>query len=122
MNCTSPSNVGEKCPFSIEEAYAVVEGVLVRTRIQPIKWTPIDTVLLQSDTQCEAYGDLWIYRTDMNFAFVDGETSIGSRYGANGYTSFGLVDHEKIKAAIRSATERAITDYLKANFDLGEDE
>jgi hypothetical protein len=108
------------CSFSESDVRETVEGVLVRSRIKFVeaggpKQDGFPWLLVI--TTCSPDDGLWSVRID----FV-GENADGYRYryGLFGYGASGTYSDNPnyILDTVRQNTERAVTDYLKANFDL----
>ncbi len=105
---------GAGCPVSRDQVDAVLSGVLVRSRIKRV-----DSVGegpgLSVVVDCEGR----IFDIDIDF-FSRTAQGLWDRLGMISYGTHGTygADSEYLLNAVREGFESAITDYLKANFDL----
>ena len=116
----------EHCPISIVDLDELVNSVLVRSRIRKKSAWAENELILSVEIGCTLVSDSrWTFRYDVYFPrfskresgdLLETTTIDGKHYG------IGTNDEDGIRSAMRRFVEDAITDYLKANFDLGEDE
>jgi len=116
----------EHCPISVVDLDELVNGVLVRARIKKKSAWAENELLLSVEIGCKLLSDsMWAFRYDVFYSRFSLDTSgnliettaiDGKHYG------IGTKDEDGMRSAIRELVEDAITDYLKANFDLGEGE
>ena len=120
----SVHRVSPLCGISENEIRELINGVLVRSRIKP--GYDVSGLHLFVDLQCgeKDIGTSYAWAVDVEFAsrLVGRDSSIDFRYGYFGNSTFGVGDKQDVIAIAKRNIERTITDYLKANFDLGEDE
>ena len=106
------------CPtFELE---ALVNGVLIRSRVRPLDFTETPELYLNVIAECLEFSTrerFYSYSIDIRFAFRN-SAFVHLIYESPNYGAFGHGDSDFIQEAIKDATERAITDYLQANFDL----
>ena len=108
------------CPISRAEVVEIMEGVFVRSRIKPLggsHWTmkPLNLTVSLGCMKHEYDNPMF----SIHMRFGDSSREIPIEYVAL-YSYFGMGGKEFIKTALRARTEAAMTDYLKANFDLGD--
>ena len=107
--------VGAKCPYNAVDLAPVVENAIVRSRIKAI-----GTFDTQADFFLEALlecidGTPFVYVSSVYF---------GRRIGywiASDFGSFGTTNNPQLsdlERVLKEGVERAMTAYLKANFDL----
>jgi hypothetical protein len=111
--------VSSTCPISEKEMQEMVEGVFIRSRIRPLdKWTAGE-VMLHIDLQCIGDSDFQSYIVNVELekpsVTADG-TVLTTSLAGNPYGAFGRGDASSIKNEIKDSVERALTDYIKANF------
>jgi hypothetical protein len=112
---------GKDCPASVDEIERAVSGVLVRSRLKRIDRAPNrDNAVgtfpwLMISLRCTA--DLYAFDVDFVASDADGFLD---RLGLTGYGTAGTNANstEVFLGALRKNIEAAITDYMKANFDL----
>jgi hypothetical protein len=111
---------GKDCPASVDEIQETVSGVLIRSRIKRVAQAPTRENAagtfpwLMIAVRCT--DDLFAF--DIDFVEPDTEGFL-DRLGLIGYGTSGTnADREDFLNSLRQDVERAITDYLKANFDL----
>lgn len=114
------------CPVSTTELQDLAKGVLIRSRIKPLGgWTP-SVVALYAYIDCIKPADVYVFRYDLYFArFSDSPFSddpVITHTPLWDYSNVGIGQASFITESIKLAIEEAITDYLKANFDLDEDD
>jgi hypothetical protein len=128
------TSIGPKgsCPISRVALEEIVRGVFVRSRIKPARWNENDTsnreLYLFVDVSCydppEIY-PMFFYNIEAGFGerMEVRDRSLPVRFFVNKhYGSIGVVDDSGLRSRVKSRVEEAMTDYLKANFNLGEDE
>jgi len=121
--------VGEECPFTFDEGWNIVSGVLTRARIKTlirelnVSYPP---PFFQVLVACTSVGtDGYIYNLEIDFvgpAQTHDKTYYLARWGSYGSGVYGQGSSANVRQVLRNKVEDAITDYLGANFDLGEDE
>lgn len=107
--------VAEECRVSAERAIETVHGVLIRSRIKPLDYgTSPGYFALSVIVNC-----LGKTAFAVQVDFLDQIAGSRVRYGT-GHGTFGTYgdDPEYVVSAIKTSTERAVTAYLEANFDL----
>lgn len=130
-----------KCPFSLESIDVMIDGILTRSRLKRTPFTAerfakeirreISGFRLEVKTNCDDDDDA---PHNFNIKVGFGEYATISRpwgnqqiwmyhdpyvYGASGtYDPAREPNISFLKNAIRESVEDALTDYLKANFDL----
>lgn len=113
----------DDCPFSDEVLQQETKGVLIRSRIRPAEgWYPRQTLLYVDATCFRNSNNVNLFDVDIFFAKFetnqDGDAVIS--HTVVNYGTIGQGDREFLLNAIEEGVERAITDYLVANFDLGD--
>ncbi len=109
------TGVTEPCEISEQQLRDTVEGVLIRSSITPIEFGESPAWLgLQVNVDCLGTS-MFAIRVD----FVDAIDLVAVRYGTVGYGSFGAHagDSDVVSSGVTRQVERAIADYLIANFD-----
>lgn len=108
--------VGSGCPETLDEYSKLIQGIFVRSRLP--RTDQFDGLNLYADLQCTGVvvDGLHAFSLDVHFARVTDDGLM--LYGATNYGRLGLADKEAISDEVRDTSEAAITDYLKANFDL----
>ena len=109
------TGVTEPCEISEQQLRDTVEGVLIRSSITPIEFGESPAWLgLQVNVDCLGTS-MFAIRVD----FVDAIDLVAVRYGTVGYGSFGAQagDSDVVLSGVTRQVERAIADYLIANFD-----
>jgi hypothetical protein len=107
---------GSGCALSDNELLDTVQGVLIRSRIKPVDYRKSTgffglNVAVECSNKTQAF--------DVRVDFMDNINGWPIRIG-DGYGTFGTFAGNKsyLLMAVSHAVETAITDYLKANFDL----
>ena len=121
--------VNEACPFSQDEGRKIVTDVLTRARIKSLKpelgvsYHPPFFQVLATCTNVNPDSYWFTYAIDFlgTAEAIDG-VSYEVRWGDVTLGSSGVDNSTTLKNVLRQDVEDAITGYLKANFDLGEDE
>ncbi len=123
--------VNEFCPMTNSELKKMVDGVLVRSRIKPVSFSMElgrGNAYLDVSLSCTEHSSVeratFIFMVDfLGSMFVEAKGSMRIRYGeVPAGMVFGYGSISSAKPEMKSKVEGVITDYLKANFDLGEDE
>ena len=116
-------NWDSECPFTKDEMQTAVEGVLTRSRINPSDNWLDDPVFLNVTMHCidDPNTEWYIYETDVDYvvSHISGRfehTMVFYDYGA--YHAIGIATKGPIFDTIKELTKEAVTDYVKANFDL----
>lgn len=117
--------VGSTCSTTSEKLERIVHGVLVRSRIKPT--TDFGELILLVDVQCGSkavgIGSTFTVYADFVRKVEVGDELYTARMGLLPFNGgFGIENESGIESYVRLIVEDVITDYLKANFDLGEDE
>jgi len=105
----------DECGFSDRKLRETVDGVLIRSRIKPLGLSESPGwFVLMVNVDCAQE----VFRITIDFA--DEIDSDLTRLGLIGYGSYGVYAGESdyLLRAVTRRVELAITDYLKANFDL----
>ncbi len=119
--------VTKRCPMTDSELRELLEGVLVRSRIKPVSWVAGD-IYLDVDLDCtqSQSSNHVIFNFVIDFtgvALLEGKGNVPVRFGKfKSGGVFGSASLNEAKQAMKVQIESVITDYLQANFDLGEDE
>jgi hypothetical protein len=111
-------SVSKNCPFNLEKAQTVVDGVLIRSRIKPLREDiyvdnrvylnmTISCIILKSNNP--------VFDIDVNFARIRPNPAI--IYDWHFGTS-GIGGSDYILQAFKESIELAITEHIKVNFDL----
>lgn len=113
-------SVDSDCPVTKEEVTLMLEGVFVRSRIKPVggsQWTVRDFYMAAELACLKPDGGHWAHKVDVRFGNYS--ESIPILYDSS-FGSIGSGGESHVRESIRRSIERAITAYLKANFDLGD--
>jgi hypothetical protein len=115
--------IDDHCELTRESIKKIVEGVLVRSRIKPVGKATYMGLLI--DFQCGTKDDdgraLFTLSVDfLRTTEVEAEYYWARMDEVATHESFGRMNSRELEAEIKFGAEVAITDYLKANFDLGE--
>ena len=110
----------EECPFTTEDLKTIVSGVFIRSRVKPLtgwEWAS-DDLHLGVELTCikmRDQTDRFIYRIDLQY----GNYSVVPRIQySHDYGYLGLANKASIIMILKNKVEAAITDFIKANFDL----
>ena len=111
--------VDSDCPMTKAEAVSILEGVFVRSRIKPVRedWFT-KSVYLSVGLECVLVKNQNpVFKISVEFGYYSGVIPVfyGARYGF-----FGIASKEMMSTSFQKCIENAITDYLRANFDLGD--
>ncbi len=119
-------SIGNECPGSEETYNNIVEGELVRARITRTtgNWPPDGELHLYSYLNCldSAEGRITVYHLTVRFSRAFDQEAYPSAivYFAPNYGYLGVAPMDEARTiildAMRNGVNRAITDYLKANF------
>ena len=110
------------CPASSGEAEDVVSGVLARSRLKMVHADPSTNRGMPWLVMFLSCGsDQVICTANIDFVGQD-KDGFRFRHGITGYTVTGNCNGQKqiLLTSLRDGVEAAITDYLRANFDLDE--
>ena len=110
--------ISSECPISEAEIEAVINGVLIRSRLRPGEYlSSPETSGSYVKIDCmDRTSELFVFTVSVNFiryAFGRIVADIYPDYG-----SFGVGEKSDMADSVRDAVERLVTDYLQANFDL----
>jgi len=112
--------VDEHCPVEVEAVESTVKSVFVRSRIKPM---PAPAYLLKDLHLSIAVNCLPVEGKNPAFMilayFGDYKNEPAVLYDW-AFNQLGVGSSKSILTGITASTERAITAYLKANFDLGD--
>lgn len=110
--------MSKSCPFSLEKAQTIVDGVFIRSRLKPLREdiyvdnrvylnVIISCVTLKSNNP--------VFDIDINFARIRPHPSIifDQHFGTS-----GIGDSDFILQAFKERVELAVTEHIKSNFDL----
>ena len=135
-------NTGDDDIYGVDPYEALVRDVLVRSRVKAKILPSIGAVfqVVEEETDevtnyivgelypgelflyailfCAPENQTYYYNAQLHFAYVDPDKLTVLLFQAPGYATFGLQTQEGIIDAFKTLTENAVTDYLKANFDL----
>lgn len=109
--------VNDICPFEKESVESIVEGVFIRSRVKPIKNVLSEgSIYLDITVDCLDRGELNpIFKIDISFARWRPFPAVKFQ---KGYGNFGVGDRDFILQTVQRGVENAVTDHIKANFDL----
>ena len=107
--------VASECPDDQDAYIELLERIFTLSRLNP---AASDGLGLYADLQCTSLPDpeRYVFITDVSFVQRDGSSMMS--FDDQEYLAYGLGGPEDIRVQLREQTELAITDYLKANFDL----
>jgi len=133
--------VSPECPDDFESYADIVEGILIRSRLNSAVGGPAsvdlmnengDTVdwmahqyvtdeklFLRISLNCRSEKALYAFDLHVRFAFLANGLEV-LMYASPSWNALGRHDAIQIRSSLEKLVENAITDYLKANFDLGE--
>jgi hypothetical protein len=108
----------KNCPFDLEKAQTVVDGVLIRSRIKPLREDIFvdNRVYLNMTISCLVLkSNNPVFDVEVNFARISPYPSIifDQHFGTS-----GIGDSDYILQAFKESVESAVTEHIKANFDL----
>lgn len=112
--------IDDDCTLNKSSAESITKGVLVRSRIKPLgddHWILREFYLKAAITCLKSSNGTQIFSLNVHFGKV---TNNGFFLFDRDFGIFGRGDEESIEDALKESVERAITFYLKANFELGE--
>jgi len=112
------------CPLSAKNLDKLVKGVIIRSRIKPAEgWNPHETALNVDLVCLKREGNSPVYESTVQFVKIhlNDDGMVLLTHMMEDYGSLGIGDKSFVSQSLKDSTEAAITDYLKANFDLGED-
>ena len=108
--------VGSACPVVENEIRYLAETIIVRSRLSPVsEWSDSDRLYLSIEVSC-IDRDLLppIFMSNIHFQ-IDHHVPIQFR---RNYGQFGTGDNASVNDSIRDSVERAVTDFIRVNFDL----
>ena len=107
--------IASECPDDQDAYIELVQRIFMLSRLNP---TASDGLGLYADLQCFSLPDpeRYVFIADVSFVQRDGSSTMS--FEDQEYLAYGLGGPEEIRVQLREQTELAITDYLKANFDL----
>jgi hypothetical protein len=127
----------KSCPISEAALDELVKGILIRSRLKPQLFFDMEKLEKASQEeqakyfQQERFGfSVYLKCTeligrpdrivfDLDVSFVRWLPIRGRLFSERlPYGSFGVTDEDRLKANVKEAVERLVTDYLKANFAL----
>lgn len=118
--------VASYCEVTKQQIVELTSGVLTRSRIKFM--TESADLNMMVDLQCNSYqlaeGHV-IFAIDVDFVRpveVNGELFWARMGPAADYAMYGVEKTSEVLPAVREVIEEALTDYLRANFDLVEDD
>lgn len=117
------------CPFNSDQGRKIVSDVLTRSRIKSVKQELYESYyppFLQVLVHCTKL-DTNFYMFEIVIDFVGmarahDDVVYKVRWGETFFGSSGQAKAQTVRDTLRANVEDVIADYLKANFDLGEDE
>ena len=108
--------VSEECSVSLKEARTILEGVFIRSRVKPIEGIPSRKPYLNVNLNClNVEGISPVFTINIHFAEQTDEAYI---LFDKSFSYFGIGRKEFILQGMKSKIEDAMTEYIKANFDL----
>jgi len=133
------------CPISTEEVEKETQNVLVRSRIKPLEgggllgypYLSIYVHCLKTSLSSNVFAVIRIdfvdivthkasstsLKPEIGKTFPGADKIIKARLGEDLYAgSLHVADKDSLKSAVKEHVENFMVDYLRANFDLGEDE
>ena len=107
------------CPFTTEALSEIVDGVLIRSRIKPLKnnFFISKKIYLNLSVEClqlKSVNNL-VFNIRANFARYSPKPAIIFDHG---FGTIGIGGQEYIKRTFKESVENAVTAHVKANFDL----
>lgn len=111
------ADADEECPISTSGVRDIVEGIFTRSRIKPSElFYEKNRIHLSLTLNClkRAKGN-FVFAYNVKFGKYTPKPAI---LFDKDYGSYGVGGKEFITQSLKTSTENAITDYLKANFDL----
>lgn len=112
------------CPISGKELEKLVKGVMIRSRIKPAEsWGAFEPTLQVTVNCLPLQGNNPVFHSSVQFKkmLIDDNDDLLYIHRASDYGTIGIGEKSFITQSLKDSTEAAITEYLKANFDLGED-
>jgi len=111
-------NLDEDCPLNNDELTKITEGVFIRSRIKPLKNDIFvkGRIYLSVELQCvKTNNGSQVFAIATNFARYTPKPPVIFDYP---FTFTGIGPKDYIEQNLKNSTERAITAFIKANFDL----
>ena len=115
------SMVDSDCPVSDDELSSAIRGVLIRSHIKPriVNVWYHQELSLHVALDCDQIDhNNTTYTVKVRFANWSADNGVPMFYVTD-YGSFGVGDKILIETAITQSVERAVTEFLEANLDLG---
>ena len=103
-----------------ESVSRTAQDVIVRSRIKVAPLMSGKRYLLLR-LWCTESGGLFLYRFDIDIAMLSSKHGL-IRFGESSRGGYGLNDAEGLTADIKTRTESFVADYLRANFDLDDND
>jgi hypothetical protein len=115
--------VDDDCPLSENSLNSVVGGVLTRSRIKVKDGFEEGELVLTVNLACVDDGEVDIFDVTIRFdrLSIRGDELIACHVFSD-YGTFGQGRRDFIQTSVKEGVENALTDYLRANFDLGGDD
>ena len=113
--------VDESCPVSGEQLESTIKSTLVRARIKPLggtAWKRKKLTLNVSLFCIEREEANPVFKLDIYFGSWSETLPV---YYPIDYGTFGIGPVEQLEQSASEGIDRAVTAYLHANFDLGDD-
>ncbi|MBA3966056.1 MAG: hypothetical protein H0X47_09820 [Nitrospirales bacterium] len=110
--------MNDSCPFTKDEVNKIAEGVLIRSRIKPLKEEIFVSgrIYLRLGISCVKWNDSsQVFSINSEFGRYIPEPGIIFDYSF-GFIGIGSKDY--IEQNFKSSTESAVTAFMKANFNL----
>ena len=110
------------CPFNDETLSRETRGVVIRSRIRPVDRWNEGEILLYVQIQCLRDNSLYLFDIDIHLAkfALNADDDIVVSHTFSTYGSLGQGGRDYILDSVKDGVEAALTDYLVANFDLGD--
>jgi len=106
------------CPVTEGAMQEIIEGVFIRSRVKPVKEAIFDpgSIYLDVSLSCLKREENWyVYHIGVWFSRYSPTPAV--KFDHN-FGTTGIGADTNITAAIKETVEAAITEYIKANFDL----
>ena len=110
--------VSKDCPIKLTRAESVVEGVLIRSRVKPLKGDiyAAGIVYLNIYVSCVPLeSNNPVFNIEVNFGRINPKPAI---IFDQSFGNSGIGDQDFIMQVLKERVESAMTAYIKANFDL----
>ena len=103
------------CGIEYQSVTGLLDNAFIRSRLRNNH--RIDQLTLSTTIECTRRGSMLLYYVAVEFARVN-EAGVFIRYGERPQFDLRMGTEQELVASIKSLVESALTDYLKANFDL----